>query len=190
MQILALLGFIIALVGSIWFLVVAFRAHIAWGVVCLLIPIASLIFLVTHWGKAWRPFFMQIAGAVIVCLAAVNMARSGELAVGPMSSPWVLARSVLSRQQMGVEDDSGPRPQVGETLESVVDRLGPPNGYITSGRQVSLLYRRFTVVSEDGITVIDVENTNLPETPSKEEAEKEQGATPSHDGRSGERVNE
>ncbi len=50
------------LVGSIWFLVVAFQQDVFWGIACLLIPFVSPIFLFKYWNKASRPFIVWIVG--------------------------------------------------------------------------------------------------------------------------------
>jgi len=48
--------------GSIWFFVVAFQQDVAWGIACLLIPFASLVFTVKYWSKASRPTAVWVAG--------------------------------------------------------------------------------------------------------------------------------
>jgi glutaredoxin len=59
------IGLLFALVGMIWLIVAAFRQGIVWGLCCLFIPGASLIFLVVHWGVAARPFGLGILGVLI-----------------------------------------------------------------------------------------------------------------------------
>ncbi len=62
--ILFVVGLIVALVGGIWFLVVAFQESILWGLGCLLFSPVSLIFLIMHWDEAGKPFLVQLAGIV------------------------------------------------------------------------------------------------------------------------------
>jgi hypothetical protein len=65
------IGGIVALIGWIWFLVVAFRQTIWWGLGSLFIPIVALIFLIMHWGDAKKPFFVWLIGAVIMIIVAI-----------------------------------------------------------------------------------------------------------------------
>ena len=55
-------------IGSILFLVEAFREHILWGLGCLLLPIVALVFLCLHWKVAKRPFVIKVVGFVgVLC---------------------------------------------------------------------------------------------------------------------------
>ncbi len=49
-----ILGIGFSIVGSIMFIVAAFRTSITWGVCVLLVPGAALIFLIIHWNVAWK----------------------------------------------------------------------------------------------------------------------------------------
>ena len=64
------LGGLIALVGAIWLLVVAFQKSIWWGLGSLLIPFVSLIFVIMHWQVSKKPFLISIAGGVLLGVAA------------------------------------------------------------------------------------------------------------------------
>ena len=57
-------GGLLAFIGGIWFLIAAFKEGFLWGLACLLIPVASLIFLILHFDKVWAPF-------AISCLASL-----------------------------------------------------------------------------------------------------------------------
>jgi hypothetical protein len=61
-----LLGLIILLIGSITYLIAAFRAGILWGLGCLFLPPVSLIFLFAHWQTAKKPFLTQLLGWGII----------------------------------------------------------------------------------------------------------------------------
>ncbi len=65
-----LLGVIICLIGGLLFLVAAFRTSIWWGLACLFLPIVSLFFLIVHWSEAKKPFFLQLAGFVVILVGA------------------------------------------------------------------------------------------------------------------------
>jgi hypothetical protein len=65
------IGGLVALIGGIWFLVVAFRQSIWWGLGSLFIPFVSIIFLIIHWSDAKKPFFVSLLGAVIAVIVAI-----------------------------------------------------------------------------------------------------------------------
>lgn len=73
MEILAILvvaiGIIISLVGGIWFLVESFRASIWWGLGVLFVPFVDIIFLITHWNVAAKPFGISVLGGIIAFAA-------------------------------------------------------------------------------------------------------------------------
>jgi WD40 repeat protein len=59
-------GLVIALTGSIWFLVRAFRESFLWGLGCLLIPFVALVFLIKHFSKVAVPFAVYLAGTALL----------------------------------------------------------------------------------------------------------------------------
>jgi hypothetical protein len=61
-------GSLIVLIGSILFLIAAFRESILWGLACLFISPVSLFFLIVHWSKAKNAFFIQLAGLGLMVL--------------------------------------------------------------------------------------------------------------------------
>jgi uncharacterized membrane protein len=65
------IGGLVALIGGIWFLVVAFRQSVWWGLGSIFIPFVSLIFLIIHWADAKKPFFVWLLGAVIAVIVAI-----------------------------------------------------------------------------------------------------------------------
>ncbi len=69
---LLVLGGVVSIVGGIMFLVVAFRAGVGWGLGCLFLSFpVSLIFLVKYWQESKKSFFIQLAGAALLIVAAV-----------------------------------------------------------------------------------------------------------------------
>jgi hypothetical protein len=67
-QILVLMiaGGLLIGVGSLWFLSVAFRYGVLWGLLCIFLsPIAPLIFLITHWNDAKKPFLLSLLGSLL-----------------------------------------------------------------------------------------------------------------------------
>jgi FtsH-binding integral membrane protein len=66
-----LAGIIIAAFGGLMFLVAAFRESIWWGLACLFLPFVSFFFLIVHWSKARRPFFLQLFGLGVIIVGAI-----------------------------------------------------------------------------------------------------------------------
>jgi hypothetical protein len=60
--ILLIIGGIGMLVGGIGMLMAGFRESVLWGLGMLIIPVVSLIFVITHWEDAKKPFIIQIVG--------------------------------------------------------------------------------------------------------------------------------
>ncbi len=65
------LGFVAAIVGGIWLLVLAFRESIWWGLGSIFVPFVSLIFVITHWQVAKRPFLISMGGAVLLIIGSI-----------------------------------------------------------------------------------------------------------------------
>ena len=72
MEILAIivqsLGYVVALVGGVWFLVVAFRKSLAWGLLSFFVPPVGLVFLARHWKSTAKPFYLWLLGVILVLL--------------------------------------------------------------------------------------------------------------------------
>jgi hypothetical protein len=66
-------GICITLFSTVWFIAVAFRRHVAWGLAVLFVPLANLVFLCCQWRRAKRPVFGTIVG-ILLCCAAVSRA--------------------------------------------------------------------------------------------------------------------
>ena len=69
MEIMALIGVLVILIGGIGFLIAAFRTSIIWGLACLIISPVSIIYLILYWPEAKNPFFIQLAGLAILLVA-------------------------------------------------------------------------------------------------------------------------
>lgn len=65
---LLFVGAVVAIVGAVWFLAVAFEEHVLWGLACLFVPLAGVVFLVLHWRRQWRPLAVALAGKVVALL--------------------------------------------------------------------------------------------------------------------------
>lgn len=76
--ILMAVGGIAVLAGFIWFVVVAFRESLWWGIGCLVCGPVALFFLVRNWSDTWRPWVVQLGGSAVF--------YTGVLIIGATSS--------------------------------------------------------------------------------------------------------
>ncbi len=63
-----IVGAVLMLIGGLWLIIEAFKESILWGLGCIFIPIAGLIFVLMHWDKAGKPFLIQVAGVALFAL--------------------------------------------------------------------------------------------------------------------------
>nr|CEN54963.1 putative integron gene cassette protein [uncultured bacterium] len=63
------IGLIVFIIGGIGSLIASFKVSVLWGLACF-IPLVQLIFLVLHWDVAKNPFFLQLAGVVLMILGS------------------------------------------------------------------------------------------------------------------------
>ena len=68
---LVIVGVVMALVGTILFLIESFRASVWWGLACLLLLPVQLIFLIRDWEAAKNPFLIQMLGIFCVLVSAI-----------------------------------------------------------------------------------------------------------------------
>jgi hypothetical protein len=64
------IGYIIAFVGGIMLLVIAFKDDVVQGLLCLFIPFYSLFYLITHWDDCKHAFFIQLGGIGMIMVSA------------------------------------------------------------------------------------------------------------------------
>lgn len=69
-QLILFIGLGIFIIGSIGFLIAAFRTSILWGLVVLFIAPAAIIYLIFHWQDAKDPFKIQVFGFVMMVIAS------------------------------------------------------------------------------------------------------------------------
>jgi len=67
-------GILLMLVGSLFFIIAAFRESILWGLAVMFLPIVPLIFLIVHWHRAKGPFFIQLYGIAAVLIGVFALA--------------------------------------------------------------------------------------------------------------------
>jgi Ca2+/Na+ antiporter len=63
------IGAILAVAGGIVILIQAFRTDLLWGLACLLVPIATLVFVIMYWDRAKRGALAWIPGTLLFCAA-------------------------------------------------------------------------------------------------------------------------
>jgi hypothetical protein len=74
--VLFVLAWILSTWGRVWLLVVAFHTSTQWGVLCLLAPCFDLIFLITHWQDAKKPFGLQVLGFAMFLIGAAVVVKA------------------------------------------------------------------------------------------------------------------
>ncbi len=75
------IGAIIMSVGGILFLVRAFKVSVVWGLVCLLVPFGSVIFLFKYFDEAATPFVIQLFGLAVALVPFFLLAPAGSALV-------------------------------------------------------------------------------------------------------------
>jgi hypothetical protein len=68
-------GVILAFVGGIWMLVLAFKESLVWGLCSLLIPFVLLVFALMHWDTCKKAFGIWVAGVLFYVGAIVFFAE-------------------------------------------------------------------------------------------------------------------
>ena len=65
-------GVLVSLVATIWFLVVGFQEHIAWGLGMLFFgSLVEFVFLLAQFKKAWKPALLRLTGVALVGVALI-----------------------------------------------------------------------------------------------------------------------
>lgn len=73
---LLLAAMALSVIAAIWFTVVTFNVSIFWGLACLFIPFASLVFLFVHWQDAKKPFLFSLFVCCPLVFAGVWVAAN------------------------------------------------------------------------------------------------------------------
>ena len=68
-----ILGFVLSAVGGIWFLVAAFKVSVKWGLACLFLAPAQIVFLVKHWKEGRKPFAVGLLAMGVILVAVYLM---------------------------------------------------------------------------------------------------------------------
>ena len=59
-----MLGLLVASGAGIWLIIRAFGVGVGWGLACLFLPFAPLVFISMHWEEGGKPFLVNLGGAV------------------------------------------------------------------------------------------------------------------------------
>jgi len=71
-MVLMVVGGLISLAAFIWLLVIAFRESAVWGLACLFIPFAALVFAFKFWDETKMPFFGVLVGSFFAVFGGVG----------------------------------------------------------------------------------------------------------------------
>ncbi len=168
------LGVLVFTAGSIWLLVRAFHTSVGWGLAVLLLPIANLVYAITHWKTAKAPFLLFLLGAALIVGALVASAAGGFSMIrwpdgegdGAMTRvtgsavPEAVEETGIPATDMekvadlladaGI-DPNNPRTFKGRTIEQMTEALGKPSATLKAGRTTTFIFFNcFQVDSEDG----------------------------------------
>jgi hypothetical protein len=69
--VLMLSGGILLLIGSIMFIVNAFKVSVGWGLGVLFLAPVGLVFLVKNWQESKKSFLLSIAGTALIVVGAL-----------------------------------------------------------------------------------------------------------------------
>jgi FtsH-binding integral membrane protein len=73
--VLSMIGLVLTGIGGIWLLIAAFSEHIFWGLACMFLPFASLVFLLLRWDKAAVPFGVGFLGLLLLLIGGILSGR-------------------------------------------------------------------------------------------------------------------
>lgn len=69
--VLMIAGGIAAAIGGLWLLIKGFEESAMWGIGMLLVPFVGLIFVITHWEQAKKPFLYNLLGSIVFFIGFV-----------------------------------------------------------------------------------------------------------------------
>ncbi|RLE25922.1 MAG: hypothetical protein DRJ61_14910 [Acidobacteria bacterium] len=71
-MVLMVVGGLASMAAYVWLLVIAFRESTVWGLVCLCIPFAVLVFGFKFWNEAKIPFLVCLAGSILLAVGGIG----------------------------------------------------------------------------------------------------------------------
>ena len=63
------IGLAIFILGGIGLLIAAFRTSVLWGIGCIVIAPAAILYILMNWQDAKNPFLLQLWGLVLVLVS-------------------------------------------------------------------------------------------------------------------------
>lgn len=67
------LASLVNFIAGLWLLINAFRESIAWGLSSFFIPFVVIIFAITHWETAKRPFLLMVGATIVAIIAVIGL---------------------------------------------------------------------------------------------------------------------
>ena len=135
------LGFLLAIVGSIWGLVQAFQEDVVWGLLYWFIPFAALVFYIKKWSnkKIRKTLLIQLAAWPMFLLSGIitmvtygteftKLAQSGTITIQPEST-----EQSPSSFRSDFSISSSPTPEQSPSFESSPQLSPAPITEPTSG---------------------------------------------------------
>lgn len=68
---LSIIGLLAGLGGAFWLAFLALDESVLWGICCVLIPFAAVVFALLHWPKTRNPVLLYIGGVGVFILGKV-----------------------------------------------------------------------------------------------------------------------
>jgi len=92
------IGFLLAIIGGFWTLILAFMDHWGWGLACLFIPFAGLVFIIMKWSNqsVRRSFFLQLAGLPLTGLGML---------FGGLSTFNLISNSTIPQSEVSIDTE-------------------------------------------------------------------------------------
>lgn len=163
---------ILCAIASIWFLVVAFKENVLWGLAILFLPIAGLIFLIIYWEDVRLPFLLNLIGCILMAMAifgglsmtprellagSTTSANQPEAPKEPSFSFTELKEKMTKKsREKEFKKKTANRGYTGRPLAEVERELGPPQGKISkTDGSTYYYYSNLELISSNGITVTD-----------------------------------
>lgn len=162
-------GFLLSLIGSIMFLVAAFRVSVLWGLAVLFLsPFANIIFLTKYWYEAKQAFLLQLFGMLMVFAAIFSGMGQGMQGVRTKvleHAPASIQAELVEKEEEAIlrppesvlrkPDERSREDYTGLTLLEVRNRLGTPPASMEANGVVTYYYPGMELVSKDGVTVTE-----------------------------------
>ena len=69
--ILLLGGILLYFAGGLWIVVLAIRRNFWYGIACFFLPVLQVLYVGMNWREGRAPFFIQLAGMLMMLLASL-----------------------------------------------------------------------------------------------------------------------